>query len=141
MSDYKADLRDTRFILYEQLNVEQLLKHPDFKDYDRETFDMSIDMAYRLACDKLSPLNEVGDQEGCHFDNGKVTMPKGFKEAYQEFCEGGWVAAAGPPEFGGGGLPNSVALASSGAARSSRPCTRYSSPRLPFDIPTRGSCR
>ncbi|MCQ5167993.1 acyl-CoA dehydrogenase, partial [Roseburia hominis] len=58
----------------------------------------------------LSPLNQSGDEEGCHFENGEVKTPKGFKEAYDQFVQGGWQGLSYPGEFGGQGLPMSLNL-------------------------------
>src|SRR5690606_22807027 len=58
----------------------------------------------------LAPLNRSGDEEGCHFDNGVVTTPKGFKEAFAQYAEGGWMGLASDPAYGGQGLPHSLGL-------------------------------
>ncbi|MFK5058090.1 acyl-CoA dehydrogenase, partial [Klebsiella pneumoniae] len=58
----------------------------------------------------LSPLNLPGDEEGCHFENGKVTTPKGFKDAYEQYVAGGWQGLSHPTEYGGQGLPMSLGL-------------------------------
>ncbi len=111
MSDFQADLRDMRFVLFEQVGVDKLFQFPAFAELDREAVEMTIDMAYRMAKDKLAPLNIVGDRQGCRFENGNVYMPPGFKALFKEFAENGWVGPTAPPELGGGGLPASVALA------------------------------
>ncbi|MEG8305809.1 acyl-CoA dehydrogenase family protein, partial [Bacillus mojavensis] len=58
----------------------------------------------------LAPLNRSGDEEGCHFDNGVVTTPKGFKQAFAQYVEGGWHGVAADPAYGGQGLPHSLGL-------------------------------
>lgn len=64
----------------------------------------------KFAENVLSPLNQSGDEEGCHWDNTEVRTPKGFKEAYQHYVEGGWQSLAHPPEYGGQGLPLSLGM-------------------------------
>ena len=59
----------------------------------------------RMCEDVLAPLNQSGDAEGCHYENGVVRTPKGFREAYEAYCAGGWPAMTAEPEFGGQGLP------------------------------------
>ena len=66
--------------------------------------------AAKFCENELAPLNKVGDEEGCSFDNGVVTTPTGFKEAYQNFVENGWPGLCGPTEYGGQGMPESVGL-------------------------------
>jgi alkylation response protein AidB-like acyl-CoA dehydrogenase len=108
MSDYKAPLRDMRFLMNEVLDYPaHYASLPNGKDADPEMVDAILDGAAQLCEDVLAPLNHSGDIEGCHFDNGAVTTPKGFKEAYQQFVEGGWQGLSFPTEFGGQGLPMS----------------------------------
>src|SRR5690606_25839782 len=63
-----------------------------------------------VASGLLAPLNRTGDEEGCAFDAGKVTTPSGFREAYQQFAEGGWVGLSGDTEYGGQGMPKILAV-------------------------------
>ncbi len=108
---FPINLRDMRFILYEQLGIERLCSFDKFKDYSRETFDMVLEEAAKLASEVMAPLNTVADKEGCKYEKGKVTVPAGFHEAFKKYCEGGWIAASADVEAGGQGLPNTVALA------------------------------
>ena len=111
MSDYKAPLRDMRFLMNEVLDYPaHYASLPNGKDADPEMVDAILDGAAQLCEDVLAPLNHSGDIEGCHFDNGAVTTPKGFKEAYRQFVEGGWQGLSFPTEFGGQGLPMSLNL-------------------------------
>ena len=111
MSHYKAPLRDMRFLMNEVLDYPaHYASLPNGKDADPEMVDAILDGAAQLCEDVLAPLNHSGDIEGCHFDNGAVTPPKGFKEAYQQFVEGGWQGLSFPAEFGGQGLPMSLNL-------------------------------
>jgi alkylation response protein AidB-like acyl-CoA dehydrogenase len=111
MTQYKAPLRDMRFLMNEVLDYPaHYASLPNGKDADPEMVDAILDGAAQLCEDVLAPLNHSGDIEGCHFDNGAVTTPKGFKEAYQQFVEGGWQGLSFPAEFGGQGLPMSLNL-------------------------------
>lgn len=108
MAHYKAPLRDMRFLMNEVLDYPAHYANlPNGKDADQETTDAILEGAAQLCEDVLAPLNLSGDQEGCHFHNGEVTTPKGFKEAYQAFVEGGWQGLSFPTEYGGQGLPMS----------------------------------
>ena len=80
-------------------------------DLDLETVRAILDEAGNLATDVLDPLNQVGDTTGSRLEDGKVVTPPGWKEAYDRFVEGGWPALGCPEEFGGQGLPVSVAMA------------------------------
>ena len=111
MLHYKAPLRDMRFLMNEVLDYPaHYASLPNGKDADPEMVDAILDGAAQLCEDVLAPLNHSGDIEGCHFENGAVTTPKGFKEAYQQFVEGGWQGLSFPTEFGGQGLPMSLNL-------------------------------
>src|SRR5699024_10274324 len=70
--------------------------------------DAILDELIRLCEDEIAPLNQPGDEEGCHFDAGTVTTPKGFKEAYQTYAESGWQGLSHPEEYGGMGMPMSL---------------------------------
>jgi len=108
MPAYKAPLRDIRFVLHELLEVGRLAELPGYADAAPETIDAILEEAARLTENELAPLNLSGDEEGCRFENGVVRTPKGFKEAYKTFIEGGWSALACDPDYGGQGLPKTV---------------------------------
>jgi alkylation response protein AidB-like acyl-CoA dehydrogenase len=111
MTHYKAPLRDMRFLMNEVLDYPaHYASLPNGKDADPEMVDAILEGAATFCEDVLAPLNHSGDIEGCHFDNGAVTTPKGFKEAYRQFVEGGWQGLSFPTEFGGQGLPMSLNL-------------------------------
>ncbi|TXD97982.1 acyl-CoA dehydrogenase [Psychrobacter frigidicola] len=106
---YKAPLRDIKFVMHELLDSENHYKTiPEFQETDRELMDSLFEMAASFAENELSPLNQSGDAEGCHFDNGKVTTPKGFKEAYKAYCELGFPALSAEEAFGGQNMPFSL---------------------------------
>jgi alkylation response protein AidB-like acyl-CoA dehydrogenase len=105
MPTYHTPLDDIRFILDEVIDTESLAQLPGYAEATPETFHTILDEAAKLCEDVLFPLNQSGDSEGCHFSNGTVTTPKGFKEAYRIFREGGWTGLSCHPDFGGQGLP------------------------------------
>ncbi|MFW2177708.1 MULTISPECIES: acyl-CoA dehydrogenase C-terminal domain-containing protein [unclassified Moraxella] len=108
---YKAPLRDIRFLTKEVFNYADHYKTlKSGENADPETMDMMLDSIADYCSNVLMPLYQSGDAEGCHFDNGEVTTPKGFKEAYDTFVEAGYQAIPFPEEFGGLGMPSSVNL-------------------------------
>ncbi len=109
--DFNIDLRDIRFALYEHLPFERLVELEAFDELDRESTDLLLDECLKINRELLAPLNAPGDKIGCTFDEGKVTVPGGFKEAYDAFCENGWLGVSSPEEIGGMGLPNVVGVA------------------------------
>jgi len=84
-----VDERDLKFVLYEQLNVEDLCKYPRWEEYSKEMFDMALEQAEKLAEQEFYPTNKKGDQEGCRFENGLVKVPECFHQPYRLYCEGG----------------------------------------------------
>jgi alkylation response protein AidB-like acyl-CoA dehydrogenase len=108
MTVYKAPLRDYRFVLEEVLDVEQLAKLPGFADATPEIFAAALEEGGKLCEEVLFPINRSGDEEGCTYENGAVRTPKGFKEAYDVFCAGGWTSLACDPAYGGQGLPHTL---------------------------------
>ncbi len=109
MSKYAAPLTDMRFVLFDVLGAEALFARlPGGDAATRDVCDAVLDEAARFAQQVLAPLNQSGDQEGCHFANGVVTTPKGFKEAYLRFCDGGWAALNAPEQYGGQHMPEAI---------------------------------
>jgi 3-(methylsulfanyl)propanoyl-CoA dehydrogenase len=108
MGQYIAPLRDMQFVLHELLKVEEEFKQlPKHAEIDRDTINQVLDEGGKFASEVLFPLNHSGDREGCRLDAATHTVqtPKGFKEAYRQYVEGGWPSLACDPEFGGQGLP------------------------------------
>jgi alkylation response protein AidB-like acyl-CoA dehydrogenase len=106
---YKAPLTDMRFVLFDVFDAESIytsLKNGE--NAQREIVDAVLEEGARFCEQVLAPTNAIGDEEGCHFDNGTVTTPKAFREAYERFVEGGWTGLCGDPAYGGQGLPESV---------------------------------
>ncbi len=102
---YKADLRDFRFLLFEQFGLDDLLGEAPFEDWDRDNVEMILDEVYKWVTDVLGPINGSGDREGCHFDGTKVTAPKGYKEAWSSLYEAGWRLLGKQSEQDGQGAP------------------------------------
>ncbi|MBS0521276.1 MAG: acyl-CoA dehydrogenase N-terminal domain-containing protein, partial [Proteobacteria bacterium] len=111
MAVYKAPLKDIQFVLNEVLDVSSLAKLPGYEDATPDTIQAILEEAAKLCENVLFPLNRSGDEEGCTYENGTVRTPKGFKEAYKQFCEGGWTATTNDPAYGGQGLPATVGFA------------------------------
>lgn len=108
---YKAPLRDIRFLTNEVFNYAEHYKTLKCgENADPETVDMMLDSIADYCSNVLMPLYQSGDAEGCHFDNGVVTTPKGYKEAYDMFVEAGYQGIPYPEEFGGLNMPMSVNL-------------------------------
>lgn len=109
MAKYQAPLRDMRFVLHELLDVQASFRElPDYADASPDLIDAVLEEVAKLCEEKLFPLNRVGDEEGCRFENGIVRTPSGFKEAYKTFTEGGWASLACEPRYGGQGLPRTI---------------------------------
>ena len=104
MPVFKAPTKDFDFILNEYLGLERYQDVPGFAE-GIELATPLLDEAAKLTENVIFPLNQSGDEEGCTFDNGEVRMPKGFKEAYAQYVEGGWASFTCDPEYGGQGLP------------------------------------
>lgn len=111
MAQYTPPLRDMQFVLHELLNVVDELKQlPAHAEIDADTINAVLEEGGKFCAQVTAPLNQSGDQEGCKLDKTthEVTTPKGFKEAYLQYVEGGWPALACDPEYGGQGLPHVV---------------------------------
>jgi len=113
MAQYIADRRDVDFVLHEQMQVGDLSKHERFAEFNKKTVDMIVSEARNLAIKEILPTQELGDQEGCKFEKGEVTVPESFQRAYELLKEGEWVAMTEDPDWGGQGMPAIVALAAS----------------------------
>ncbi|MDB5889627.1 MAG: acyl-CoA dehydrogenase [Polaromonas sp.] len=108
MPIYNPPLRDMQFVMHEVFNVvDEFKRIPKHADVDAETINAVLEEAGKFASQVTFPLNISGDEEGCTLDRTthEVTAPKGFKEAYAQYVEGGWAALSCDPEYGGQGLP------------------------------------
>ncbi|MBN8503590.1 MAG: acyl-CoA dehydrogenase C-terminal domain-containing protein [Burkholderiales bacterium] len=111
MPSYTPPLRDMQFVLHELLNVVDELKMlPAHADIDVETINAVLEEGGKFCSEVIAPINLSGDKEGCQLDKSthEVTTPKGFKEAYKTYVEGGWPALSCDPAYGGQGLPFTV---------------------------------
>ena len=108
MQIYNAPLRDMRFVMHELHDSASLATLPGLEEATPDLLDTVLEEAAKFITATLLPLNASGDAEGCHYEGGVVTTPKGFKEAYKAFTAGGWGALSSAPEYGGQGLPESA---------------------------------
>jgi alkylation response protein AidB-like acyl-CoA dehydrogenase len=110
MADYKAPLRDMRFVLNEVFQASRLWAGlPGLAEViDEETAAAILEEAGKISANTIAPLRRSGDEQGCSWDNGSVTVPEGFHQAYQAFAEGGWVGVGGEPQYGGMGMPKAI---------------------------------
>ncbi len=110
MSDYKAPLRDMRFVLNEVFEVSRLwAAMPALAEVvDEDTANAVLEEAGKVAAGLIAPLNRSGDEQGCTWSDGAVTTPDGFPSAYRAFAEGGWVGVGGDPAYGGMGMPKVI---------------------------------
>src|ERR1700683_2485221 len=104
MPSYKAPLEDVNFLLNNVFQIDRYDNLPGFSDASADVRDAILGEAAKLSEEVLQPLNRVGDLEGCtRHDDGSVTTPKGFKDAFRQVAEGGWLGLSAPAGYGGGG--------------------------------------
>jgi alkylation response protein AidB-like acyl-CoA dehydrogenase len=105
MPVYNPPIENIKFILHDVLNAESLNELPGYEDVSADLIDQILEEGGKVCENVFFPLNQSGDAEGCTLKDGEVTTPKGFKEAYDTFAEGGWCGLASDPEYGGMGMP------------------------------------
>ncbi|MFS2202321.1 acyl-CoA dehydrogenase C-terminal domain-containing protein [Pseudomonas sp. Pseusp3] len=110
MPEYKAPLRDMRFLIDHVFDFHGNYAALGATDASPDMVNAILEEGAKFCENVLSPLNRSGDEEGCHFDNGVVTTPAGFKQAFAQYVEGGWHGLAADPAYGGQGLPSSLGL-------------------------------
>jgi alkylation response protein AidB-like acyl-CoA dehydrogenase len=108
MPSYRAPMDDIRFLFHDVHNVAQLAELPGFAEATPDVIDAVLAEAANVCEQLLFPINQSGDAEGCHYENGEVRTPSGFKDAYAQYQQGGWTGLVAPSEFGGQGLPEAV---------------------------------
>lgn len=111
MPDYRAPVRDMRFVMNEVLESEKLYQTlPGYEEATEELINAIVDEGAKFAEEVVSPLNRSGDEEGCHWSEEGVVTPKGYKEAYKQYVENGWPALSADVEHGGQGMPNMLGI-------------------------------
>ena len=111
MATYTAPLRDLRFVYEELFDAEEITALEAYRDATPDLVSAIYEEGAKLCQNELFPLNRSGDEEGCHFENGNVRTPEGFRSAYATYVDGGWGGLNCAPEFGGQGMPHSVNIA------------------------------
>ena len=111
-TDFSTDLRDLRFVLFEQLKLQERYANIEkYEDFDEEMLTAILQEAEKFATGVIAPINKDADRIGCvHHPDATVTTPPGFKEAYQALSDAGWLGMAASPDFGGMGLPLPMAI-------------------------------
>src|SRR3977135_763549 len=109
MPIYKAPVEDVTFLLNDVFQIDRYDNLPGFTDASADVREAILGEAARLSEEVLQPLNRTGDLQGCvRHDDGSVTTPKGFKEAFKQVAEGGWLGLSVPSEYGGQGRPGAL---------------------------------
>jgi 3-(methylthio)propanoyl-CoA dehydrogenase len=111
MSEYQAPLAQMRFTLEHLADLRDVAALPGFESASADLAESVLEEAAKFASGVLDPINELGDREGVSVKDDAVVVPKAFSDAYAAFCDGGWTAIAASPEFGGQGLPKTLAAA------------------------------
>ncbi len=111
MPEYKAPIRDLKFVMQELLDCDSHYQKLGYEDASLDMIDAIIAEAAKFTEQVVAPINKIGDEQGCTWNEGEVTTPDGFKEAYQQYVEGGWPTLAQNVDFGGQGLPHSLSTA------------------------------
>ena len=119
MATYQAPVNDFKFLLHEFIDLQRYSNLPGFADASPDLIDAILEEGAKFFENEIQPLNAVGDRQGCtRHDDGSVTTPEGFKEAYKAYVEGGWGGLTADPEYGGQGLPHVLGFAVSEMASS-----------------------
>jgi hypothetical protein len=108
---YRAPLRDIRFVVHEVLDFEQHYRSFGRGELTRDLLEGILEEGARFAETVLAPTNRIGDEHGLRFEDGQVHTPPGFREAYQRYCQDGWITMTADPRWGGQGLPGGFSLA------------------------------
>ena len=117
MSNLLVNTRDQQFVLFEQLGIEKLFESEAFKDFTKDDLLMIMKEAEKMAVNVLAPTLKDGDEEGCHLKDGKVSVPKCYREPYKTFCAGGWLNPMDSAGSGRSGHPRCRRFFQSGTFR------------------------
>ena len=104
MADYTPPIRDMQFVLHDVLDV-ATAEIPGYEELERDFTAAVLEEAGKISAELLAPLNAAGDAQGCRLENGTVTTPEGFRDAYARIREGGWIGLDADPDYGGQGMP------------------------------------
>jgi len=111
MTEYVAPIEDIKFVMEDLLDIySHYQKYADYQEVTPDVVDMVLSECAKFCETELAPMYQSGDKEGCQWADGKVTTPKGFRDAYQKYVDGGWQGISHPVEYDGQGLPNSIGL-------------------------------
>ena len=117
MANLLVDERDVKFVLYEQLEIEQLSNTAKYAEYSKEMYDLVLEQAWKLAENEMAPANRKGDEQGCVWEDGKVRVPESYHRPYEIYRQGGWLSMAEALEAG---IPGSHGARSHRSLRSSQ---------------------
>jgi 3-(methylthio)propanoyl-CoA dehydrogenase len=110
---YTAPIKDMMFVIRELAGLETLAALPGREQFDADTAEAILEECGKFCAEVVAPLNHVGDKQPSHFENGAVTTTPGFKEAFQQFVQGGWQGLTHPEEYGGQEAPKLISTATS----------------------------
>ncbi|WP_019030033.1 acyl-CoA dehydrogenase C-terminal domain-containing protein [Colwellia piezophila] len=108
MFEYKAPMRDIKFVMQEFLACDGHYQALGYDEASSDMVDAILSEAAKFTEQVIAPINQIGDQQGCHWEKGSVSTPDGFKDAYKQYVDGGWPTLSQAEEFGGQGLPHSI---------------------------------
>jgi alkylation response protein AidB-like acyl-CoA dehydrogenase len=111
MPSYRAPVDDFLYLLFDLHQIEAYKDLPNYEQLDRSLVKDVLEGAGTFCAEVLQPLNQIGDEEGCTFENGVVRTPRGFAQAYKAYCEAGWNRLGAPEAYGGAQLPMIVGMA------------------------------
>lgn len=111
MSQFKADMRDVEFAIFDNPHFDRISQLDKYEGYTRELYEMVLNQAHKFAAEQLAPRNEEADSQGVRLEDGQVYVPEVYEEIYDAFCEAGWMAPSRSAEYGGQGLPSTLAIA------------------------------